>query len=133
MARILVVDDDAATREGLAEGLAGMGHEVSVASGGLAALQSLKDPLPDLILLDVMMPELNGLAACKALKDSGLPAASIPVVLMSARPLRAPERQELCRRHRAAAYLSKPFDLGLVAECIADTLAAAAAAPGRTS
>ena len=60
MAKVLVVDDDSSLRELLTDYLGRLGHEVSGAPDGQAALRQLADPPPDIVLLDVTMPGLNG-------------------------------------------------------------------------
>jgi adenylate cyclase len=76
--RILVVDDNETNRDILLTRLATQGYDLCQASDGLQALVAARDLLPDLILLDVMMPRLNGLDACRQLKrDTTLPFISI--------------------------------------------------------
>ncbi|WP_175906483.1 sigma-54-dependent transcriptional regulator [Burkholderia seminalis] len=84
MATILIVDDDAAFRDGLAETLADLGHRVVEAQAGHAALRALRDGARvDCIFLDYRLPDLDGLAVLAQLRDD--PAlAAIPVVMLTA-------------------------------------------------
>ncbi|MDP3241246.1 MAG: response regulator, partial [Reyranella sp.] len=79
-ARILVVDDVADNVEILRMRLESLGYEVAVAMDGEQALQAVKADLPDLVLLDIMMPKIDGLEVVRRIKsDPTLPF--IPVVL----------------------------------------------------
>jgi DNA-binding response OmpR family regulator len=83
-ARILVVDDDADTRFLLRMMLAGDGFEVSLAGDGEQAWTSLQASVPDLLLTDLMMPELDGIGLVQRVRaDPAL--ASLPVILLSAK------------------------------------------------
>lgn len=83
------------------------GHQVSVASGGLEGLEKAAAEHPDLILLDVMMPEMDGYETCRRLKAE--PATrEIPVVFLSARAQQS--EIEKGRELGAVGYLVKPFD-----------------------
>jgi CheY-like chemotaxis protein len=84
MAKILVADDDRDVRELSMFTLRFAGHEVLGASNGEEAVNLTKLNNPDLILMDVRMPKMNGYEACKALKaDPG--TSSIPVIFLTAR------------------------------------------------
>lgn len=67
-AKILVVDDTAMNVKMLVDILTFRGFEVATANGGKAALAALEKDIPDLVLLDVMMPDLNGYEVCKAIR-----------------------------------------------------------------
>jgi DNA-binding response OmpR family regulator/DNA-binding CsgD family transcriptional regulator len=79
---VLVVDDTPETLGLLTDTLEGAGLTVLVATGGLAALALLKHITPDLILLDAMMPEMDGFATCQAMKSDPT-VAHIPVIFMT--------------------------------------------------
>ncbi|MGW7255865.1 response regulator transcription factor [Streptomyces sp. NPDC054834] len=79
--RVLVVDDDAAIRRSLARGLRLSGFTVAVADGGHAGLAEARASRPDIIVLDVCMPDLNGIEVCQALRDDG---DDVPVLMLSA-------------------------------------------------
>lgn len=91
--RILIIDDVPQNVEVLGEYLADE-HEVQFACSGPEALALLQDDLPDLILLDVMMPEMDGYAVCKVLRQSPRTSA-IPVIFVTARNDAASEAQAL--------------------------------------
>src|SRR2546423_10395158 len=80
--RILVVDDEENIRELLAMGLRYEGFEIEVGDGGRAALAAVPKFRPDLIVLDVMMPDLDGFDVCRRLQADGVRA---PVIFLTAR------------------------------------------------
>ncbi|HTO11798.1 MAG TPA: response regulator [Candidatus Binatia bacterium] len=104
---ILVVDDNEENRDMLARRLRRQGYEVPTAAGGNAALETLARAPVDLVLLDVMMPELDGYAVLQRLK--GDPALrDIPVLMISA--LDDMDSVVRCIQLGAEDYLGKPFD-----------------------
>jgi class 3 adenylate cyclase len=104
---ILVVDDNAENRDMLARRLARQGYEVLTAAGGRAALETLAARPLDLVLLDVMMPDLDGYAVLQRLKaDPAL--RDIPVLMISA--LDELDSVVRCIQLGAEDYLSKPFE-----------------------
>jgi two-component system, OmpR family, response regulator MprA len=104
--RILVADDDPAVRDSLRRSLAFNGYEVSTASDGQAALEAVRDARPDLLLLDVNMPTLDGLETCRRLRASG---DDLPVLMLTAR-VEVGDRV-LGLDVGADDYLAKPFAL----------------------
>jgi CheY-like chemotaxis protein len=82
-AKILVVDDEALVRTMLCDGLESMGYATVAAPSGEEALRLVKAERPACILLDIMMPDLDGYDTCAALKSESA-TASIPVLLVSA-------------------------------------------------
>src|SRR5215210_50949 len=81
--RVLVVDDDRVNRLLLTRSLEREGHRVSAAENGQAALRLLREDPPDVVLLDVVMPELDGVAVLERMKgDSAL--QHVPVIMISA-------------------------------------------------
>jgi CheY-like chemotaxis protein len=106
-ARILVVDDGAENREVLRRRLERSGHVVETAEHGRQALERLAARPYDLVLLDVLMPELDGFAVLEAIK--GTPALrDIPVIMISA--LDEMPSIVRCIEHGAEDFLHKPFD-----------------------
>src|SRR5712692_7697699 len=104
---ILVVDDVPDNVEILQLRLESQGYAVITAGDGEAALVSIRDKLPDLVLLDIMMPKLDGIATVKALKaDAALPF--IPVILVTARA----DAKDVIAGLEAGGddYLTKPVD-----------------------
>jgi DNA-binding response OmpR family regulator len=113
--RILIVDDDAFIRRPLEFMLREEGYEPSSAGDALEGLRALEAGLPDLIVLDVMMPGKDGFTFCRELKRDPRFAA-IPVVLLSARG------QELDRQKGlalgAAAFVTKPYSPHEFKQCV---------------
>jgi len=108
-ARILVVDDVADNVEILRMRLASLGYEVVVAEDGEQALAKVRELLPDLILLDIMMPKIDGLEVVRRLKaDPSLPF--IPVILVTAKA--APKDVVAGLDAGGDDYLTKPIDHG---------------------
>lgn len=70
-ARLLVVDDEPALRDALESSLAFEGYEVATATDGYEALESVERDKPDLVLLDIMMPRMDGLTAVRRMRSRG--------------------------------------------------------------
>jgi len=115
--RILIVDDDALIRDTLATALGDEGYAVRVAPDGRTALSSIGNWRPDLIVLDLMMPVMNGMEF-RAAQRSAADTAHIPVIILSA----AHEVQARATSLDPAAVFTKPFDLGALLDAIADVL-----------
>ena len=105
--RILVVDDDRAVRESLRRSLEFNGYDVALAADGAEALAAAGTVAPDLVVMDVMMPRLDGIEATRALRDTG---NDVAVLVLTARD----EVDDRVAGLDAGAddYLTKPFDLG---------------------
>ena len=104
--RILVVDDEPSVRDALDRALRMDGYKVQVAGDGRAALDALADQPPDAIVLDVLMPEPNGLEVCRRLRAAG---DHTPVLMLTARDA-VPDRVAGLDAG-ADDYLVKPFAL----------------------
>ncbi len=120
MARILVVDDEYLLRVMLKDALEEAGHAVELAENGRVAIDRAKTDRPDLILMDIMMPGLDGFDTCKAMKaDPTL--SGIPVVLISAThdPKGALDR---AKRVGAVTVLPKPVPIDLLQHVLAQVL-----------
>jgi two-component system response regulator MprA len=102
--RVLVVDDDSSLRRMLDRTLAAEGFEVTVASDGGAALAAAERAAPDVIVLDVAMPGLDGLAVCRRFREKGLPT---PILMLTARDEVSDRVAGL--ESGADDYLVKPF------------------------
>ncbi len=107
--RVLVVDDNENNREIVSRLLEREGYEVSTAENGALALEQIKSQPPDLVLLDVMMPVMDGLEACKRMKDDP-DNRLIPVVIMTA----LGQVDDRVRAIQAGAddFLTKPVNRG---------------------
>jgi CheY-like chemotaxis protein len=118
VALILVVDDEFSVAEVLQSVLADAGHEVVTAVNGRQGLELLGKKLPDLVLLDFMMPIMDGLAMLKAMKQD--PAyRKVPAVVMSSLPESAVAE---AARGMYAAFLRKPFKLAAVTNTVKTVL-----------
>lgn len=106
MARILVIDDDPKIVSLVRRGLAFEGYDVDVATGGTEGLRKAAETPPDLVILDVMMPGLDGLEVCRRLRAAG---DTVPVMMLTARDAIASRVQGL--DVGADDYLVKPFAL----------------------
>ena len=106
MTRVLVVDDNKAQREMISDLLKGLGLSVSMASDGLEALEQINGNRPDLVVLDIIMPGMNGYEVCRRLKKDSK-TQDLVVVMCSAK------KEEFdrywCMRQGADAYIAKPF------------------------
>ncbi|MGQ0549143.1 MAG: diguanylate cyclase [Armatimonadota bacterium] len=105
--KILVVDDEEAILDLLRRRLQALGCEVSVLDGGSRVLQTVREQPPDLVLLDVMMPDLDGFSVCESLKQDPH-VRDIPVLLMTARA----EVESRIKGLELGAhdYIPKPFE-----------------------
>lgn len=106
MAKILVVDDEPDALELVGFNLKQAGFEVTTADDGAEALKKARETVPDLILLDLMLPEVDGLEVCKLLKRDAA-TASIPVIMLTAK---ATEIDRVLGLELGADdYVTKPF------------------------
>ena len=119
MARILVVDDDPAIRQLLTDVLEMDGYEVSVAVDGLAAVREVEAAAPDFVILDVMMPGLDGFGVLSIIRDQ--PGEPVPVLMLTA----AAESDANARAWAGGVdyYLAKPFTADAVLDLIDGVLA----------
>jgi len=109
--RILVVDDDKNVVQIIAVNLHYEGMEVIEAYNGAEALAKVETARPDLILLDIMMPDLDGIEVCRRLKQDAS-TADIPIIMLTAKTM----DEDMLAGWEAGAddYLTKPFNpLGL--------------------
>ena len=107
MSIVLIVDDDPTAREALVAILEGEGYDLRQAKDGIQALQLLKQLQPDLILLDVMMPAMDGFEVCRRIRATP-PLAEVPIILLTA----LDDRDSLLKGIESGAddFLSKPPD-----------------------
>ncbi|MFG1795924.1 response regulator transcription factor [Nocardia sp. NPDC049149] len=104
--RVLVVDDEDAVRDALVRAMASEGYETRAASDGAAALAEMQRWQPEVVLLDVLMPFMDGLTACRQLRARG---DRTPILMLTARDAVADRVDGLDAG--ADDYLVKPFDL----------------------
>jgi CheY-like chemotaxis protein len=107
VARVMAVDDDHVIRGLLAVNLEMEGHEVITASDGQDALDKVDAQQPDLIILDVMMPHVNGWQVAERLKGDHR-TRHIPIIFLSARAMAADIRKGT--EIGVESYVTKPFD-----------------------
>jgi len=105
-ARVLVVDDDRAVRESLRRSLEFNGYQVALAGDGAEALASIAGNAPDALVIDVMMPRLNGIETTRALRTAG---NDLPILVLTARDSVGDRVEGLDAG--ADDYLTKPFAL----------------------
>ena len=105
MSRILIIDDDDDLRMTLSMRLASEGFQVNDASGISKALQFIESDRPDLIVMDVLMPEMDGLSALKEI--NAVTEKKIPVIIMTGT---ASQMEDVFRLEGARGFLKKPFD-----------------------
>jgi len=106
MARILVAEDEADMAMGLRDNLQFEGYQVIVAGDGEAALEAATRESPDLILLDIMMPKLDGLEVCRRIRQAGF---TIPILMLTAKS----QEIDIVRGLEVGAddYVTKPFSI----------------------
>lgn len=119
MAKILVVDDDESIRKLVSFTLSELGHDVAEAADGQEAVNSIRDDEPNLMVLDVMMPGMDGLAVLRELRRNGL-KRNTRVVLLTAKA----QESDFVAGYNLGAddYLTKPFDPDELALQVTETL-----------
>ena len=100
---ILIVDDEPSILRFVGAGLRLEGYEVTEASDGEEAMRAVEEVSPDLILLDILMPKMNGYEVCRRVRES----SQIPIIMLSA--LGDPLDKVLSMHNGADDHLSKPF------------------------
>jgi DNA-binding response OmpR family regulator len=106
MSRILIVEDEATLRDTLALNLRAEGHQVIAAADGAAGLQLAREQSPDLVILDLMLPELDGLSLTRMLRRD----SNVPIIMLTAR---GTEMDRIAGLETGADdYVVKPFSLG---------------------
>ena len=119
MAKILIAEDERDIRDLVAFTLRFAGHEVVAVGNGAEAVETARQEIPDLILMDVRMPRMTGYEACEKMKaDPQL--AEIPVVFLSAKGQESEIRTGL--EAGAAEYLLKPFAPSELTERVSELL-----------
>lgn len=108
-ARVMLIDDNPASLEPLDARLRSLGYQTTVVQDALTALDAVRSDAPDLVVLDAVMPELNGYQTCRELKAID---ASIPVVMLSDRD--EPADRFWAQQCGADAFLARPLDLAAV-------------------
>jgi len=126
MARILIVDDSPSQLMGIRRIVEKLGHEALTAEDGAAGVDAAKRELPDLILMDVVMPNLNGFQATRSITRE--PATKhIPVILVTTKDQDTDRMWGM--RQGARAYLTKPFSEEELSQVIASNIGGADPGP----
>ena len=103
--KILVVDDEMLLVKGIRFNLQNEGYEVITGSNGLEAVQQVQEQHPDLVVLDVMMPEMDGLTACSKIREF----SDVPIIMLTAK---TDDMDKLLGfDHGVDDYLTKPFNI----------------------
>jgi DNA-binding response OmpR family regulator len=107
MQKILVIDDEKNILKSIVMYLEGHEYSVQAISNGLDGIKSAKEYLPDLILLDLVLPDIDGYMVCKTIKES-LETEKIPIVIMSAKS----QQVDIDKAFDVGAldYIMKPFE-----------------------
>ena len=103
--RILIVEDDPTLRRLLCDNLKFEGYRVDAVSDGKAAISYVRSSAPDLVVLDLTLPDIDGLDLCPVLRQSG----KVPIIILSARGQKTDKLKGL--KLGADDYITKPFDL----------------------
>src|SRR5262249_16912649 len=104
--RILVVDDELQIRQLLQTGLSGYGYAVEVAGDGAEAIEKARERQPDVIVVDLELPGLNGIDVCRSIRGW----STVPIIVLTVRD--ADHDKILALDEGADDYLTKPFSLG---------------------
>jgi DNA-binding response OmpR family regulator len=113
--KILVVEDEESLLKLESILLTSKGYEVRGVSNGQAALDAIAEESPDLVLLDIMLPEMDGFEVCRRIKsDPG--TKEIPIIMLTAKK----SREDMARGEKVGAdwYITKPFKSAMVIETI---------------
>lgn len=119
MARILIAEDNAEIRTLVSSILVEEGHKVGVAQNGQQALDMMLDDAPDVLVLDIMMPQMDGYSVLKELKSSGI-KEQMKILILTAKT----SESDWVRGYKLGAdsYLTKPFDTDELINSIEDLL-----------
>ena len=124
--RVLVVEDDETIRNLVVDVLSNEGYAVTQAANGVAALREVAGEKPDAIVLDLMMPVMDGRAFLRAYSTE-FPNRPIPIVLVSASPSLWQTAEQL-RRFGVRGFVAKPFDLNVLIAAVSRLVAPSAPA-----
>jgi DNA-binding response OmpR family regulator len=105
--KILVVDDEQEMVDMLEMRLSASGYDVISATDGLKGLELARSEMPDLMILDVMLPRIDGFHICRMLKFDNR-YRSLPIIILTAKG--TPEDRQISSELKADAYIAKPFE-----------------------
>lgn len=113
------MDDDGGIRMLLSKFLEREGFEIAVAEDGLEGVEIAKKTHPDIIILDVVMPRMDGITAARLIKFYK-PLSEVPIIFLTAKD--AEKEIELAQEARAEVYITKPFDVHQVIHVVKELL-----------
>jgi len=107
MSKVLIVEDDASTAELIKFTLEGKGYDILLAGDGGEAVKKVRTDMPDLIILDIMLPTMDGFQVCQILKHNQA-YQKIPIIILSAKI----KKEDVDKGFETGAddYITKPFD-----------------------
>lgn len=113
--KILIVEDEESLLKLESILLTSKGYDVRGVSNGQQALDAVEEDRPDLILLDIMLPEIDGFEVCQRIKDNP-ETKDIPIIMLTAKK----SREDMARGEKVGAdwYITKPFKSAMVIETI---------------
>lgn len=117
---VLIVDDDELASEALAWRLKRLGFHAVVADSGQTGLDAARSLQPDLVLLDLRLPDVDGLTVCRQLSDAA-ETCTIPIIILSA--AEGPDLLRRCREAGCQFYLRKPYDPNVLLTIIRQAIA----------
>jgi DNA-binding response OmpR family regulator len=118
--KILIVEDEESLLKLESILLTSKGYDVQGVVNGQAALDAIAEELPDLVLLDIMLPEIDGFEVCRRIKSNDA-TKHLPVIMLTAKK----SREDMARGEKVGAdwYITKPFKSAMVIETIQRFLA----------
>ncbi len=117
--KILIVEDEVSLLKLESILLTTRGYKVSAVTDGLKALEEIKNDIPDLVLLDIMIPGIDGFEVCRRIKADPV-TANLPVVMLTAKKSSADQARGVAAG--ADAYITKPFKSAKIIEVVEELL-----------
>lgn len=117
MAKVLIIEDHEATRQMLTIALESAGHEVVGVGNGIKLIKNIRETNPDVILLDIMMPWVNGFDLCQTVRENA-DTSHIPILIISAKS--SPDDIQRGLDCGANDFLEKPVDISSLLQKIAN-------------
>ena len=118
--KVLLAEDTKLLADGIMEYLSALNYEIVVAQNGLEALEKIGEFMPNIVLMDIHMPVMDGLEAIKRIRSYDTQISDVPIVALTA--LAMPNDSDRCLETGATTYLSKPFSLTELKAVINDLL-----------
>lgn len=119
--KVLVVDDEPSVVKVVVFRLKKAGYEVISANDGESALKILKENKPDLILLDIALPDIDGYEVCARIKADET-TKSIPIIFFSASTSMIMNKDDILKKYGVQGYLNKPFETEELIKSISDII-----------